>query len=383
MRKRVALIGLCIITALFITANIYPQTTPKPAPSGTAGDNTPISKNTFIQIAQRVTPAVVNVWNLGEGGIFGGQKKQSGGTGFIIDAKKGTLLTNHHVVAGAKALAITLNDKRIFKAKLIGSDPIYDVAVVEIVNPPADLKQVTLGNSDKVLPGEWVIAIGQPLFMDYTVTHGIVCSLGRETRLGKAQMSTIEYTGSYIMIDAVINPGNSGGPLFNANGEVIGINTIKLYAGYGYSIPINRALETKDKIIKDGRVIRAYTGLLGSDIDDYLAMEFNTTVDDMVKDLGLKGPKGIFIRGATEGSPAAAESVGFVESDVLIEFDGKKVENLRDFRAIIEKLKPDQEVKLKYIRKGEEKSVTVKLAELGGGKKPDPKNQPAGEDEEE
>jgi len=380
MRKSVVLTGLCLMAVLLLAGDIYPQTS-KPAASGTAGDNTPITKNTFIQIAQRVTPAVVNVWNMQEGGLFGGQVKQGGGTGFIIDAKKGILLTNHHVVDGAKALVITLNDKRTLKAKLIGSDPIYDVAVVEIVNPPADLKQVTLGNSDKVMPGEWIIAIGQPLFMDYTVTAGIVCALGRETQIGKAQLSTIEYVGSYIMMDAVINPGNSGGPLFNANGDVIGINTIKLYAGYGYSIPINRALETKDKIIKDGRVIRAYTGLLGSDIDDYLAMEYNTTIDDMVKDLGLKGPKGIFIRGAAEGSPS--ESVGFVESDVLIEFDGKKVDNLKDFRSIIEKLKPEQEVKLKYIRNREEKTASIKLTELDGGKKAGNKKSPDGEDKEE
>ncbi|MBI5778570.1 MAG: trypsin-like peptidase domain-containing protein [Planctomycetes bacterium] len=378
MRKSILMAGLCLAAMLFLSGNIYPQASKPPA----SGGDQPITKNTFIQIAQKVTPAVVNVWNMQEGGIFGGQVKSGGGTGFIIDAKKGVLLTNHHVVANAKALVITLNDKRTLKAKLIGSDPIYDVAVVQIESPPADLKQVTLGNSDKVMPGEWIIAIGQPLFMDYTVTAGIVCALGRETQLGKAQLSTIEYVGSYIMIDAIINPGNSGGPLFNANGEVVGINTIKLYAGYGYSIPINRALDTKDKIMtnKDGKVIRAYLGLRGRDIDDYLAMEYNTNMDDLIKDLGLKEPKGVFIQGAADNSPAA--SVGFEESDIMVEFDGKKVDNLKDFRAIIEKLKPEQEVKLKYLHKKEEKTVTVKLLELGGDKKPDEK-QPAGEDEDE
>ena len=391
MKKRITLIGLCIITALFLISlpagrhgNVYPQTS-KPS-SGGGGDQT-ITKNTFINLAQKVTPAVVNVINMRKSGIFGTAARAGHGSGSIIDSKKGIVITNNHVVAGAESLMVTLNDKRSLKAKLIGTDPIFDVAVVQIENPPADLKQVSIGNSDKVQIGEWVVAMGFPGDLGYVVTSGNVVALGKEVPIGKLQQETIEYRGSYILIDAIINPGNSGGPLFNLNGEVIGINTVGLRiseigGGYGGSIPINVAIGVKDKIMssKDGKVIRAYFGLIGSDIEERLAARFNTTVDDLIKDLSLKSPKGIFILGSAEGSPA--ESLNFEESDVLIEFDGKKVDNLNDFRAIIAKLKPDTEVKLKYMHKGEEKTASVKLAEMGGGKKPDDK-QPAEEDEDE
>ena len=295
------------------------------------------------------------------------------------------MITNNHVVAGAESLMVTLNDKRSLKAKLIGTDPIYDVAVVQIENPPADLKQVALGNSDKVQIGEFVVAMGFPGDLGYVVTSGNVVAMGKEVPIGRVQQETIEYRGTYILIDAIINPGNSGGPLFNLNGEVIGINTVGLRisevgGGYGGSIPINVALDVKDKIMnsKDGKVVRAYFGLIGGDIEERLAARFSTTVDAIVKELGLKGPKGIFILGVAEGSPA--ESVGFAEADVLIEFDGKKVDNLKDFRVIMEKLKPEQEVSLKFMRKGEEKNATIKLGELGGNKSGN--KQPAEEEEE-
>jgi S1-C subfamily serine protease len=327
-----------------------------------------------------------------ESGIFGTKSRGGHGSGFIIDSKKGIVITNNHVVQGAKSLSVVLSDKRNFKAKLLGTDPIFDVAVVQIENPPADLKQVPLGNSDKVQIGEWVVAMGFPGSMGYVVTSGNVCSIGKEVPIGNLQRQTIEYRGSYIIIDAIINPGNSGGPLFNLDGEVIGINTVGImgdeesgtaYGGgaYGGSIPINTAIEVKEQIIKDGRVVRAYLGLNGKDFDDRLALNFHTSLEELIKDIGLKEPKGIFIFDSAEGSPA--ESVGFVEADVLIEFDGKKVDDLKSFRTIIRKLKPEQEVKLKYIRKGEEKTASVKLTEMGGGKKPDDKKPSEGEDEEE
>jgi len=254
---------------------------------------------------------------------------------------------------------------------LLGTDPIYDVAVIQIENPPADLKQVSLGNSDKIQLGDWVVAMGFPGDMGYTVTTGHAVALGKEVPIGKIQMENIEYRGAYIMIDAIINPGNSGGPLFNLNGEVVGINTvgvrergaINAYAG---SIPINTAIDIKDKILKDGKVVRAYFGITGSDIDEELALYYNQSFEDFLKELGLKSPNGIFMQSGVEGSPA--ESLNFEEGDILVEFDGKKVNNLNDFRSIISKLKPGIEVKLKYLRKGEEKTASVMLAEWGGAK---------------
>ncbi|MEK7309591.1 MAG: trypsin-like peptidase domain-containing protein [Planctomycetota bacterium] len=378
MRKRIALIGVCIIGALCLTANIYPQTS-KPSSSG-AGDSQTITRNTFIQIAQKVSPSVVNVFNFIEYGAFKTRVKASLGTGFIIDCKKGIVLTNHHVVEGAKELMVALQDKRVLKTKLLGSDPMYDVAVLEIQNPPADLKQANVGNSAKLAQGELVVAIGQPRGYEYTVTTGIICGFGREIRIGKTQWSTVEYTPSYLQIDAIIDAGNSGGPLFNLNGEVVGINTVGFYK-YGGSIPINTAMQVKEEIVKNGRVIRAYLGLRGSDFNDELAWRFNSTIEDLTRELGLKTAKGIFIQGCEEGSPA--ELVGLAESDVLIELSDKKVDNLNDYRAIIKTLKPETEVKIKYIRKGKEEVATVKLAEMKTGKKPNDKQPSEGGDEDE
>jgi len=383
MRKSIVIVGLCVITALFLISNVYPQTS-KPS-SGGGGDSTPITKGTFVQLAQKLSPAVVNVAIMREYGIFGTKAKAGHGSGFIIDSKKGILLTNNHVVQGAKSLIVNLNDKRSFKVKVLGTDPIFDVAVVQMENPPADLKQVTLGNSDKMQIGDWIVAMGFPGDMGYVVTAGNIITIGKEGVSSSIQARNIEYRGAYMMIDAIINPGNSGGPLFNLNGEVVGINTIGVreqgaFTAYGGSIPINTAIDIKDRILKDGKIVRAYFGLNGSDIDEELALTYNQSLDDFIKDIGIKTPKGIFMQPGVEGSPA--EELNFEESDVLIEFDGKKIDNLNDFRVVISKLKPEQEVKLKYMHKGEEKTASVKLTELGGGKKPDDK-QPAEEDEDE
>jgi S1-C subfamily serine protease len=366
--------------------NVYPQTS-RPSSGGGGGDNTPITKNTFIQLAQKVTPAVVNVLNMREVGIWGTKAKGGHGSGFIIDSKKGIVLTNNHVVAGAKSLAVALNDKRAFKAKLLGTDPIFDVAVVQIENPPADLKQVALGNSDKVQIGEWIVAMGFPGSMGYVVTAGNIIAIGKEAVTNQIQARNIEYRGAYMMIDAVINPGNSGGPLFNLNGEVVGINTVGVREGgaltaYGGSIPINTAIDIKDRILKDGRIIRAYFGLDGSDIEEGLALSYSQSLEGFIKDLGLKDAKGIFMYGAVPGSPA--QEIGFQEGDVLVEFDGKKIENLNDFRVAIAKQKPGQTVKLKYIHRGESVEKSVTLQELGGGRKPggnQPSNEPCPEED--
>ncbi|MDI6732947.1 MAG: trypsin-like peptidase domain-containing protein [Planctomycetota bacterium] len=388
--KKGLIIGVCIIL-LITTSNINTQP-PKPSspsskpPPGSspatspAADTQPITKNTFINIAQKCSPAVVNVTNMVErGGAFSKQVGRGIGSGFIINSKEGLVLTNYHVIRGATGLVITLHDKRSFKGNLVGGDLIYDVAVVKIEKPPADLKQVPLGNSDKVVPGEWVMAIGQPYGFQYTVTSGIVCALGRELGAirGKGERGTVEYMETYLQIDAVIGPGNSGGPLFNLNGEVIGINSAG-GAGYGFAVPIKAVMDIANKILKEGKITRAYLGLLASDFDDALAISFNVTLEGLLKDLGLKEAKGVFIEGVVDGSPA--ESVGFQEGDVLIEFDGKKVNNLRDFRDIIGQLKPDYEVKLKYLREKKEETASVKLAEF---KKKDKMMKPSPGEEEE
>lgn len=396
MRNRIIGFGIIGIIGLFLVFNIYgepPKTTPpsssQPAPTKTPStspapiDNQPLTRGTFVQLTKNHSPAVVNVVIMREYGAFGTKAKAGHGSGFIIDNKKGIILTNSHVVQGAKALMVNLNDKRSFKVKVLGTDPTYDVAVVQMENPPADLKQVTLGNSDKLQIGDFVVAMGFPGDMGYVVTAGNVIALGKEAVTNSLQFKNIEYRGAYIMIDAIINPGNSGGPLFNLNGEVVGINTVGVrergaMTAYGGSIPINTAIDIKDRIIKDGRIVRAYFGLSGSDIDEELAMSYNQSFEEFIKDLGLKSPKGIFMREGVEGSPA--ESLNFKEGDILIEFADKKVDSLSDFRTIILKSKPEQEVKLKYIRKGKEETASVKLAEMGSGE-PE-KEEPTKNDDE-
>lgn len=373
MRNRIIGFGIICVIGLFLVFNTYGEppgtsrpTTPAKTPtsSPSPGDTTPLTKKTFADIVKKVSPSVVNVYCMGSaGGPWDTTIKRGDGSGFIIDSKKGILLTNHHVaVEGLKGLKIGLQDKRKFNAKVIGTDPIYDVGVVQIENPPPDLQQVVLGNSDKLAPGDWVIAIGQPRGMEYTVTVGIVSALGREIGIQGKKKSN-EYVELYIQIDALINPGNSGGPLFNANGEVVGINT----AGgnsYGFSIPINNAIAIKDKIIKEGKVIRASLGLIASDFnDDNLVYAFNTTVEDLVKDLQLKEAKGVFVRGCADDTPA--QTAGFVESDVIIEMAGVKINDLKGYRAVLEKQQPGAEVKIKFMRKGKEETISVKLAEMG------------------
>ena len=237
------------------------------------------------------------------------RKIQSGGSGFIISSD-GYVLTNHHVIEDASEITISLNDRREFKAKLIGSDKKADVAVLKI-NSEKDLPFLTLGNSDEVKVGDWVVAIGSPYRLNFSVTAGIVSAKtrsvpGRET-------SYIPF----IQSDVAINPGNSGGPLFNMNGDVVGINAM-IYSGSGgymgisFTIPMNYAKEIVDQIIDTGVVARGWLGVSVQEITKDLADSFQ-----------LGTPRGALIGSVIKDSPA--EKAGFKNGDVILEFDGKKI----------------------------------------------------------
>ncbi len=276
------------------------------------------------------------------------------GSGFIISAD-GYILTNNHMVEKAESVKIELTDKRNFTAKVIGTDPDSDVAVVKI--DAKDLPYLKLANSDTLEVGEWVLAIGNPLGLSHTVTAGIVSATGRND-LG---LTPIE---NFIQTDAAINFGNSGGPLINLDGEVVGINTAIVGAGgnigIGFAIPVNMAKNIYDQLLKTGTVTRGYLGVLPKDLDA-----------DMAKALGLKDGKGAVILMVEEDSPSA--KAGMKAYDVVLEVDGNQVETAAELRNRVAMMEPGAKVKLRVMRDGKPKTLTVELGkrpsrdEMAGG----------------
>jgi serine protease Do len=281
--------------------------------------------------------------------------EQGSGSGFIISAD-GFILTNNHVVEGAEQVIVRLLDRREFKAKVIGTDPNTDVAVVKI--DAKALPPMALGNSDDARVGEWVLAIGNPLGegLTFTVTSGIVSAKGRALQglPGRGQGSIQDF----IQTDAAINPGNSGGPLVSVRGEVIGINSAiasetGFYSGYGFAIPINLARTVMNQLIETGTVHRA---ALGVSID-------NVTLNDAAY-VGLPEIRGVVVKDIpSDDSPAKA--AGIQPGDVIIAVDGKPVERVGQLQQVIGFRKPGDVVKVEVARKGGvRKTFDVKLQAL-------------------
>ena len=228
------------------------------------------------------------------------------GSGFIVSSD-GIIMTNAHVVEGADELIVRLTDKREFKGKVLGSDKQTDIAVIKI--EAKDLPVLKIGDSSKLKVGEWVAAIGSPFGLDNTVTAGIVSALSRN-------LPSDQYV-PFIQTDVAVNPGNSGGPLFNMQGEVVGINsqifsTSGGFMGLSFAIPIDLAMQIKDQLVKDGRVTRGYVGVFIQEINQELA-----------DSLGLKTPEGALVTKTEKDSPA--EKAGLRERDVILALNGKKV----------------------------------------------------------
>lgn len=288
------------------------------------------------------------------------------GSGFIFSTD-GYVLTNAHVVANAEEVTVTLTDKREFKAKVIGSDQRTDIAVLKL--EVTGLPKVTLGDSDKVRVGEWVMAIGSPFGFENTVTAGIVSAKTRETG---------DFV-PFIQTDAAVNPGNSGGPLFNIKGEVIGINSQIYsdgggYIGISFAIPINTANETANQIIKGGKVTRGRIAI---------EMEQGGISDDLAESFGLPKSPGVMIKVVEKDGPA--DKAGIQPKDIIRKVNGVAVKNnIEVVRAISTKL-PGTKITVSIWRKGAEKDYTVTVAEapvdtrvatLPGEKKADPKAPP-------
>ncbi len=331
--------------------------------------------NAFEAIADHVTPAVVSIQTQrvrvarnrvprAPGGIEDffrnfeqqqqgqprEQAQEASGTGFIV-SKDGYILTNNHVVADADKVTVTMLDKRSFAAKVIGRDPTTDVAVIKVDG--SDLPVANLGDDNAARVGQWVVAIGNPLGLDFTVTAGIISAKGRP--LPGLLQGNYAIT-DYIQTDAAINPGNSGGPLVNIRGEVIGINSAiasstGFYAGYGFAIPVSLAKQVMNDLIAYGKVRRAVIGVRIGD----------ATADD-AKAAGLDRVTGVLVGGYAPGD-SPAKDAGIQAGDVIIAADGKPTERVSTLQRIVRSHKPGETVSFDVMRFGTKKSFRVKLTE--------------------
>lgn len=314
-------------------------------------------------------------FGFGGGGSFQRPKAQprvGAGSGVIISTD-GYIITNNHVIEGADELEVTLNDNRKFDAKLIGTDPATDIALIKI--DAKDLPTIPFGDSEKLKVGEWVLAVGNPFNLTSTVTAGIVSAKGRGISLGSDDKSKIE---SFIQTDAAVNPGNSGGALVNTKGELVGINTAIYsetgsYAGYSFAVPISIAGKVASDLKQYGTVQRAVLGvqIIGvGDIMDQLSMP---NVPDKYKE-ELKGMKenikvseGAYV--AEFADRSVAKEAGIEVGDVIISVNGVKVKSANALQEQIGKYRPGDKVTVKVNRKGTEKSFEVQLKNAQGSTK--------------
>jgi serine protease Do/serine protease DegQ len=338
-----------------------------PAAAGIAPASVDGKVPSLAPLLAEVTPAVVNVAvTAGPAGydnplmqdpffrrFFGlpdePQPRQSAGSGVIVDAVNGYVLTNHHVVRGAREIVVTLKDRREFKAKLVGSDAGTDVALLKI--EPESLKALRLGDSDALNVGDYVLAIGNPFGIGQTVTSGIVSALGRSGL-------NIEGYEDFIQTDAAINPGNSGGALVNLRGELVGINTAIIgpsggNVGIGFAVPSNMVRQVMAQLVKYGEVHRGRFGVTTQDVTPELA-----------KALNLKSSEGVVVVAVAPGGPA--ERAGLKRGDVVVSLNGRKARSSADLRNQVGLVPVGEEVELKILRAGEEHTVRARIEPLLG-----------------
>ncbi|BAZ49309.1 peptidase S1 and S6 chymotrypsin/Hap [Nostoc sp. NIES-4103] len=265
------------------------------------------------------------------------------GSGFIIDSH-GEILTNAHVVNGADTVTVTLKDGRTFKGKVMGADSVTDVAVVRI--QADNLPTVKLGNSDQLQPGAWAIAIGNPLGLDNTVTHGIVSATGRSS----SQVGMPNERVDYIQTDAPINPGNSGGPLLNASGQVIGINTaiIQNSQGLGFAIPINTAKKIAKQLITTGKVNHPYLGIQLITLTPEVKQQIN---DDPNSPISVDASQGVLVVKVARKSPA--NKGGIRAGDVIIKANNQPINNAEELQQAVENTATGNNLQLQILRHGE------------------------------
>jgi serine protease Do len=355
----------CLLTGLLVSgafSGMPAAAGQNPATDIQSGSEQPLAKSPFTPLVKKLAPSVVNVrvskvekTGFGEMQMPRGpfeeffnhpqvpqnRTVQGAGSGVIISSD-GTILTNNHVVEGARELGVTLADKREFKAQLIGRDPKTDLAIVKI-DAGEKLPAANIGDSDQIEVGDWVLAIGNPFGLSHTLTSGIVSAKGRVIGAGPYD--------DFIQTDASINPGNSGGPLFNMSGEVVGINTaiIPDGQGIGFAIPINTAKPLIPQMVAKGEVTRGYLGV-----------NIQSITPDLSKALKLEGSKGALVADVVSGGPA--EKAGLKAGDVIVSFDGKPVQDSHDLPAMVAAKPVGGDVPLTVVRDGKERIIVATLA---------------------
>ncbi len=325
-------------------------------------------ENSVVKAVRKVQPAVVNISSQYEirknSNPFSGyrmdpmlekffqdffspeferrEKRTSLGSGVIIDVERGFVLTNNHVIEKATSISVTLNDKREFEADIVGMDPESDLAVLKI-QADQPLPAIRMGNSDDIMIGESVIAIGNPFGFSHTVTTGVVSAVNRSLKTDN------RIYHEFIQTDASINPGNSGGPLINIDGELIGINTA-IYAeaqGIGFAIPIDRAKRIVNDLIHYGSVVQAWIGLTVHPIDASLSAYLN-----------LKNNQAVIVTRVAPASPAA--EAGLIEGDVIHSIDDTIVSGIADYLSKLKQISSNQTISLEITRQGEKIRLRVK-----------------------
>lgn len=311
----------------------------------------------FTEAAEKTIHTVVHVKNVSYKtftnpmleffyGYKGGQSQEQIGTGSgVIISEDGYIVTNNHVVKGASEIEITLNNKKSYKAKLVGTDSKMDIALLKI-DAEEKLPYTVFANSDSVKIGEWVLAVGNPYNLTSTVTAGIVSAKARNLDTSGIQ--------SFIQTDAAVNPGNSGGALVNTRGELIGINTMissmtGSYVGYSFAIPSNVARKIIQDIMEFGNVQRGILGVEGG--------ELNSTAS---KELGIIQTEGFYIKNVTKNS--GAEKSGLQKGDIIVQLDDQKIATYADLSGYISTKRPNDTVKVSFIRNGKNKTFPVVLS---------------------
>ncbi len=331
--------------------------------------------HSFAEVAERVSPAVVNISTektvrtpggrrfrhfqspFGENDpfhdfferFFGNQpprefKERSLGSGFIIN-EEGYIVTNNHVVENADKIKVKLTNGREYEAMIVGRDPKTDIALLKAEDLKL-IKALKIGDSDEIKVGQWVVAIGSPFGLEHTVTAGIVSAKGRVIGSGPYD--------DFIQTDASINPGNSGGPLVNMSGEVVGINTAIVSrgggnVGIGFAIPINMARGIINQLQTTGSVTRGWLGVTIQDLTPELAEYY-----------GLEGAKGAIVGEVFEGDPA--DKAGIQPKDVIVEVKGKTIEDSRDLSRVIAAIKVGEKITIKVLRDGKKRTFRIKIA---------------------